>query len=118
MHSKRRDFKGVWIPKEIWLSDLSAQETMLWAEINSLDNEFGCVAANSHFEETLRLKERQIREYLKRLKDKVLIEIDINKAKNTRTIRCIGKYRRTQDEVRREIGDRVKSVVETLRYQD
>ena len=35
-----RDFKGVWIPKEIWLrKDLNALDKMIFAEIDSLDNE-------------------------------------------------------------------------------
>ena len=35
-----RDFKGVWIPKEIWLNpDLTLVEKCLLVEIDSLDNE-------------------------------------------------------------------------------
>lgn len=45
-----RDFKGVWIPKEVWLSkDLSLQEKVFLVEIDSLDNEDGCFASNRHF---------------------------------------------------------------------
>lgn len=37
-----RDFKGVWIPKEIWLStELTLQEKVMLVEIDSLDNEDG-----------------------------------------------------------------------------
>ena len=46
-----RDFKGVWIPKEIWLNDnLSAIEKCLLVEIDSLDNdpEKGCFASNEY----------------------------------------------------------------------
>jgi len=101
---QKRDFKGVWIPKEIWLSpDLKAPEKMLWAEINSLDNEFGCVADNDHFEKVLNLKVTQIREYIKRLKDMDMIEVDLNKVKNSRTIRIVGKWRRTPDDTLKDI---------------
>lgn len=45
-----RDFKGVWIPKEIYLADdLSWTEKILLVEIDSLDNENGCFASNEHF---------------------------------------------------------------------
>lgn len=57
-----RDFKGVWIPKEIWLSpELSLMEKVLFVEIHSLDNERGCYASNRHFAEFFGLSERQIR---------------------------------------------------------
>ena len=45
-----RDFKGVWIPKEIWTNrSLSLLQKALLVEINSLDNKFGCVANNKYF---------------------------------------------------------------------
>ena len=91
----QRDFKGVFIPKEVWLSsELKPAEKMMWAEINSLDREFGCVANNDHFETVLQLSERRVQVYIKRLKDKGLISVEIDKNKDTRTIRCIGKYAR------------------------
>lgn len=46
-----RDFKGVWIQKEIYLNkNLDATEKILYAEICSLDNEDtdGCVASNEY----------------------------------------------------------------------
>lgn len=46
-----RDFKGVWIPKEIWLNpDLTLVEKCLLVEIDSLDNEHerGCFASNEY----------------------------------------------------------------------
>jgi hypothetical protein len=45
-----RDFKGIWIPKEVWLSrELTLQEKVFYVEINSLDNEDGCWANNEYF---------------------------------------------------------------------
>lgn len=44
-----RDFKGVWIPREIWLNtELSITEKVLLVEIDSLDNEEGCFASNEY----------------------------------------------------------------------
>jgi len=49
--SWKRDFKGIWIPKEIWfLEELSHMERILFAEIDSLDNERGCIASNEYVE--------------------------------------------------------------------
>ena len=48
-----RDFKGIWIPKEIWLDDrLNALEKMILMEIDSLDtDEKGCYATNDYIAE-------------------------------------------------------------------
>ncbi|HJX50441.1 MAG TPA: hypothetical protein VJ438_03190 [Candidatus Nanoarchaeia archaeon] len=45
-----RDFKGIWIPKEIWLNEeLTLMEKVFFVEIDSLDNEEGCTASNNYF---------------------------------------------------------------------
>ena len=45
-----RDFKGIWIPKEIWLNqELKLIEKIFLVEIDSLDNENGCFASNQYF---------------------------------------------------------------------
>ena len=45
-----RDFKGVWIPKEVWLDTrLNALDKVILMEIDSLDQgENGCYASNEH----------------------------------------------------------------------
>ena len=45
-----RDFKGVWIPKEVWLDTrLNALDKVILIEIDSLDQgENGCYASNEH----------------------------------------------------------------------
>ena len=41
--TQERDFKGVWIPREIWLSTkLSMLEKIILTEIDSLASENGC----------------------------------------------------------------------------
>ena len=47
----KRGFKGVWIPREIWLaSDLNITEKAFLAEIDSLSTtKYGCFASNKHF---------------------------------------------------------------------
>ena len=48
-----RDFKGVWIPREVWLdSRLSMLDKGILTEIDSLDmSESGCYASNEHLAE-------------------------------------------------------------------
>lgn len=47
-----RDFKGVWIPKEVYLDTrLTALEKIILVEIDSLDGEGGCFASNEYLAE-------------------------------------------------------------------
>ncbi|MFW9872286.1 MAG: helix-turn-helix domain-containing protein [Candidatus Thorarchaeota archaeon] len=72
-----RDFKGIWIPREIWLrQDLSIQAKALWAEIYSLHDreKGGCYASQEYFMEFLGLKLSRLKEILKELKDKELLK--------------------------------------------
>jgi len=57
-----RDFKGVWIPKEIWLDDrLTALEKVILIEIDSLDTEDKhCYASNSYLAEFCQCTEVKI----------------------------------------------------------
>ena len=71
-----RDFKGVWIPKEVWLhTELSLVEKCLLVEINSLDNdpEKGCFASNAYFAEFFQLSESRIANILSSLKKRGFI---------------------------------------------
>jgi hypothetical protein len=73
-----RDFKGIWIPKEIWLSDLSCQEKCLWSEIHSLycSEKDGCFASNEYLCDFIGVKERRLQEMIANLKkDGWLIQV-------------------------------------------
>ncbi len=64
-----RDFKGIWIPKEIWLSPLSALEKCVVAEIDSLSrNNEGCFASNKWLARFFGLSENRITCILTKLK--------------------------------------------------
>jgi len=74
-NKKERGFKGIWIPKEIWLAEnLSLQEKVMLAEIDSLDNEDGCTASNEYFSKFFDLSETRISNIISSLKEKDLIE--------------------------------------------
>lgn len=76
---KERDFKGIWIPKGIWLaSNLTAIQKVLLAEIDSLSRlEAGCFASNEYFGEFLGLKECQTSRLINDLQEKGYIKITI-----------------------------------------
>ena len=72
-----RGFKGIWIPKDVWLTkDINFQEKLLLAEIDSLDNEKGCIASNKYFSEFFGLSESRISLYISNLKKKGYIVIE------------------------------------------
>jgi hypothetical protein len=102
MEHAPRDFKGVWIPKEIWLSNqLSLMEKVLFVEIQSLDNERGCYASNKYFADFFGLHPRRIAAHIASLKSKGFIFVTVLN-QNERTIKVVGKYARVPDsEVRK-----------------
>ena len=70
-----RWFKGVWIPKDIWLRrDISSLAKMVLIEIDSLDKWEWCFASNDYFSEFFAVNDRQIKRALKELRDLDLIE--------------------------------------------
>lgn len=65
-----RDFKGIFIPREIWLNPrLTLIDKGVLAEIDSLDrgDEDGCYASNKHFAEMFGCSERQVSASVKKL---------------------------------------------------
>ena len=102
----KRDFKGIWIPKEIWLNeDLSIMEKLFLIEIDSLDNEEGCYASNEHFSNFFGLSKNRCTEIIKSLEKKGLISIELQREagkKNIskRIIRVLGKSNRGYSENR------------------
>jgi Helix-turn-helix domain len=110
-----RDFKGVWIPREIWLSpDLSLVEKALFVEIHSLDNERGCFASNEYFADFFDLSSRQIRTHIGSLKKKGFISVTV-RDRNQRTIRTVGKYRRVSIAEKADIMERRKDLARKMR---
>ena len=64
--SENRDFKGVWIPKEVWLDTrLNALDKVILMEIDSLDQgEKGCYASNEHLAEFCQWYQQQFQNLL------------------------------------------------------
>ena len=97
-----RGFKGIWIPREIWLSkELTINEKVLLAEIDSLDNDEGCFASNDYFATFLGLSKERARKIVASLKDKGYISIELiykegTKEVDKRIIRVIRGYGQIQ----------------------
>lgn len=72
-----RAFKGVWIPKEIWLNrELTLKEKVMLVEIDSLDNEQGCFASNKYFADFFGLSTSRVSQIINDLERKKWLEID------------------------------------------
>jgi hypothetical protein len=70
MENLERDFKGVWIKKEIWLNtNLSLIEKVLIVEIDSLDkSNRGCFASNEYLAKFVQLSEGRVANIISDLK--------------------------------------------------
>lgn len=76
MKDAEREFKGVWITAEVWLSKvLSLQEKVFLVEIDSLDNENGCYASNSYFASFFQVSGSRASQVITSLKEKGFIKI-------------------------------------------
>ena len=84
MEKKERDFKGVWIPKEIWLNtDLSIIEKVLLVEIDSLDNsDRGCFASNEYLAKFVQLSESRVAHIISDLKKRKYLIVVFTDGRN------------------------------------
>lgn len=97
-----RDFKGIWIPKEIWLSEeLTMQEKLFLVEIDSLDNQQGCFANNQYFSDFFGISTVRVSKVINSLVEKGFITSIINQSKgNKRVLRVTNKsFRPSQTKV-------------------
>lgn len=78
-----RGFKGVWIPRDIWLrEDLSCVDKCLLAEIDSLAGyKQGCFAGNSHLATFLHVSVPTVTRSVKKLTDLGLLKVEVEKTK-------------------------------------
>jgi len=74
--AKNRAFKGIWLPAEMWMApDINPIEKILWAEIDSLDNDDGCFASDQHFMDFFGIAKSTLHKYLQKLKEKGYIKV-------------------------------------------
>ena len=71
MEKTNRDFKGIWIPRKVWLNkDFSLTEKNLIAEIDSLDTGNGCWASNEYLAKFCEVTEGRLANMLTALRKK------------------------------------------------
>jgi len=83
MEEQERKFKGVWIPKEVWLnSELSLLEKIIYTEIDSFcsndeENEIknSFYGSNKYLADFCQCSESKVSKAIKKLNDKNLIEV-------------------------------------------
>lgn len=72
---ERRDFKGVWIPKKLYLCrELNANHKFVLLEIYSLSKNGECYASNSHFADFVGLSSSSVDKIIAKLKSLDLIK--------------------------------------------
>lgn len=82
-----RDFKGIWIPKEVWLNpDLSLMEKVFLVEINSLDNDDGCFASNDYFAKFFGITRQRASQIIMNLRKKGILKISYSRKKDSQEI--------------------------------
>lgn len=89
-----RDFKGIWIPAELWLNEnLTPNEIILLAEIDSLSSKNeGCYASNGYLAKFLKLEEGTVKNMLTELrKKKYIVDHNYDPQTGRRTMRCVFK---------------------------
>ena len=73
-----RDFKGIWIPKEIYLdSNLSAIEKMIYVELDSLNGEKGCFATNQYIADFCQCSPRTVTSAITHLAELGYITVEL-----------------------------------------
>ena len=83
----KRSFKGIWIPKEVWLDEnLTIQEKIFYIEINSLDGEKGCYASNEYFSIFFKVGKQRVSEVIRNLVNKGYLSSAYTYKKGTKEI--------------------------------
>jgi hypothetical protein len=82
-----RDFKWIWIPKEIWTSQkMTLQEKVFFVEIGSLDNDQWCFATNEYFMNFFWLWLTRVSSVIKSLISKGFITSKLNYKPGTKQV--------------------------------
>ena len=84
----KRDFKGVWIPRELWLdTNISKTEMLLLVEVHSfslLDK--GCFASNQHFANFLGISKDRVSKVITSLTRKGYLKSHVKRDKNKKVL--------------------------------
>jgi len=87
-----RDFRGIWIPADLWLTkELTVGEKLMYVEIESLSRlGRGCFASNAHFADMFSISTSRVSEIISSLASKGFVTVD-QKREGVRTVQRIIK---------------------------
>lgn len=112
---RNRDFKGVWIPKEIWLNEnLTMLEKVILTEIDSLDNEEHCSAGNEYLAQFCQCSEWKVSTAIKKLIELGYLEVVSFDGRHRRLRSCISNLSHKNYEA--EYGKPKGSIRKTQSY--
>ncbi|MDR0571812.1 MAG: helix-turn-helix domain-containing protein [Rickettsiales bacterium] len=113
-----RDFKGVWMPKSIYLNEnLNWTEKILLIEIDSLDDGKGCFASNKYFSEFLGVTERSITAAIANLKKLRFIE-QTSFDGRIRKLKANANAAKQMKETEEKIEEKTEKKIETNEVQN
>ncbi len=108
---RNRDFKGVWIPKEIWLNDnLTMLEKVILTEIDSLDNEDHCIAGNEYLAQFCQCSEWKVSTAIKKLQDLGYLELVSFDGRHRRLKSCLWKIQSLTQENPKAVSGKPKAI--------
>lgn len=75
---QKREFKGIWIPKEIWLNpDIIMMEKIVLAELDSFETKNGCFASNAYLGAIINISPSRVSQIISKLKKMNLIKVEL-----------------------------------------
>lgn len=107
-----RDFKGIWIPAEVWLDErLNALDKMILAEIDSLDTpERGCYASNQYIADFCQCSVTKVSTAVSKLTDLGYLRAE-NFDGRTRILKvCLTEFERQPHKIRKADSQELKDI--------
>lgn len=106
-----RDFKGVWIDREVWFdSNLNALDKIILTEINSLDGEDGCYASNRYIAEFCGCSESKVSKSIAKLIDLGYITLKSFNGR-TRVLQCCLVKNARQTSTKSEAAEQIMPAI-------
>ncbi|MBU1145117.1 MAG: helix-turn-helix domain-containing protein [Firmicutes bacterium] len=115
-----RDFKGIWIPKEIWLDEnLTIMEKVFLVEIDSLDKHNECFASNNYFASFFKVTPQRASQIINSLIKKGIISAKYERNGKQVIKRVLNIFDRYQINVKRVSNKLTGGIKKSLRgYQE
>lgn len=101
MNDQKREFKGIWIPSQIWLDErLNALDKIIFAEIDSYSNsDKGCFAGNDYLASFCQCSESKISKTISKLIELGYVERISFDGRQRVLQSCLVKFTRQNDKI-------------------